>query len=317
MEATQQILQAIAENDTIIIHRHQRPDPDAFGSQVGLAETIRNSYPDKTVLCAGENSPSLAWLATMDDVPVDAYKGALVIVTDTADTPRIDGESYDQGRMLIKIDHHPDDDQYGDVRWVLPDASSTSEVLIDIINGSAGQLKMNAAAARLFYAGMVGDTGRFMYNNTSAHTLRLVAQLYDAFDFGPDVVNQKMSEVTMGQAKLQAFAMSELQITPHGAGYYVIHQDDLKRLGVAADQYQVAVGTGGRLAECRAWAMFTEQPEGNFRVSLRSKQYEIESIAKNHNGGGHALASGAKAADDAEIKQIVNELDALLASAGK
>lgn len=314
--AIDQILQAIDDFDTIIIHRHQRPDPDAYGSQVGLAETIRNSYPDKAVYVVGESVPSLGWLATMQEIPDSRYEDALVIVTDTADTPRIDDDRYKLGKKLIKIDHHPDDDAYGDVRLVRPEASSCSEVLIDIINASNGQLKMNVRAAKMFYAGIVGDTGRFMYNNTSAHTLEVVAQLF-GFGFDASLINQKMTEVTFGQAKLQAFAMDTLEITPNGAGYYVLHQSDLKRLGVASDQYQAAVGTAGRLGEVRAWAMFTEQDDGTFRVSLRSKQAPIEPIAKNHNGGGHALASGAKAKDDAEIKQIVNELDALLASAGK
>lgn len=310
------ILQAIAAHDTIIIHRHARPDPDAYGSQVGLAETIRNSYPDKAVYCVGESVHSLAWIATMDSVNDAQYAGALVIVTDTADTPRIDDDRFDKGAMLIKIDHHPNDDAYGDLQLVKPELSSASELIVDLINGSHGQLKMNTAAAKLFYTGIVGDTGRFMYNNTTAKTLTTVAQLY-GFDFDPSLVNQKMNEVTLGQAKLQAFAMDQLTITANGAGYYVIHQADLKRLGVAADEYQAAVGTGGRLGEVHAWAMFTEQPEGNYRVSLRSKDVAINGIAKNHNGGGHDLASGAKAANEDEIKQIVSELDELLASTRK
>lgn len=316
MSTVATILQAIADNDTIIIHRHQRPDPDAYGSQVGLAETIRNSYPDKAVYVVGESVPSLAWLATMQEIPDSRYADALVIVTDTADTPRIDDERYQLGKQLIKIDHHPDNDPYGDVRLVMPDASSCSEVLIDIINASNGQLQMNVRAAKMFYAGIVGDTGRFMFNNSSAHTFELVAQLHQ-MGFDLSRINQKMTEVTLGQAKLQAFAMDTLTITEHGAGYYVIRQADLKRLGVAMDEYHSAVGTAGRLAEVRAWAMFTEQLDGTYRVSLRSKQVPIEPLARQHNGGGHDLASGAKAADETEIHQIVDELEALLASAGK
>ncbi len=314
--AVEGILQAIAQNDTIIIHRHQRPDPDAYGSQMGLAETIRNSYPDKAVYVVGESTPSLSWLATMQEIPDARYEDALVIVTDTANTPRIDDDRYMNGKQLIKIDHHPNDDAYGDIQLVCPEASSCSEVLIDLINASNGQLKMNVRAAKMFYAGIVGDTGRFMYNNTTAHTLELVAQLF-GFGFDASLINQKMNEVTLEQAKLQAFAMDQLEITPHGAGFYILRQSDLKRLGVASDQYQAAVGTAGRLHEVRAWAMFTEQEDGTFRVSLRSKGAVIEGIAKNHDGGGHALASGAKAADEDEINAIVNELDALLASAGK
>ncbi|KRL85041.1 DHH family phosphoesterase [Lacticaseibacillus pantheris] len=309
------IVAAIAAADHIIIHRHQRPDPDAFGSQCGLAAIIKASFPDKRVQVTGADSPSLSWLATMDEVTDADYKDALVIVVDTADTPRIDDDRFDQGTQLIKIDHHPNDDPYGDLAWVAPDASSTSELLVDLVTHGDGQLKLDNDAARWLYAGIVGDTGRFMYNNTTAHTLRDVALLY-GFDFDPSAVNQKMNEVTLGQARLQGLAIDEhhMRVSPNGAAVVVISQADLQHLGIAADQYQAAVGSAGRLNEIRAWAMCTEQPEGNYRVSLRSKGAVINDIARAHNGGGHPLASGAKAADQAEIDQIFNELDALLAA---
>ena len=93
--------------DTIIIHRHQRPDPDAIGSQVGLKEILKTNFPDKKVLATGVNEPTLSWIAEMDEVADQNYEGALVIVTDTANTPRIDDKRYTSGDFLIKIDHHP------------------------------------------------------------------------------------------------------------------------------------------------------------------------------------------------------------------
>ena len=66
MTIFQAILEKIKAYDTIIIHRHQRPDPDAIGSQVGLKEILKTNFPDKKVLATGVNEPTLSWIAEMD-----------------------------------------------------------------------------------------------------------------------------------------------------------------------------------------------------------------------------------------------------------
>ena len=142
-------LEKIKAHDTIIIHRHQRPDPDAIGSQVGLKEILKTNFPDKKVLATGVNEPTLSWIAEMDEVADQDYEGALVIVTDTANTPRIDDDRYDKGDFLIKIDHHPNDDAYGDLLLVDTTVSSASEIVTDWAL-SLG-LSLSDAAARVLY----------------------------------------------------------------------------------------------------------------------------------------------------------------------
>ena len=97
MNTFEEIFEKIKAYDTIIIHRHQRPDPDALGSQAGLRELIKHNFPTKKVLATGFDEPTLAWITTMDEVSDSDYDGALVIVTDTANTPRIDDERYTKG----------------------------------------------------------------------------------------------------------------------------------------------------------------------------------------------------------------------------
>src|SRR5699024_730158 len=128
----QQILDAIKENDTIIIHRHVRPDADALGSQCGLREIIQTTYPAKTVYVVGEEDPALTFLAKMDQINDKQFDDALVIVCDTANTGRISDERYQTGKQLIKIDHHPNVDPYGDIMWVDTTASSTSEMIYEL-----------------------------------------------------------------------------------------------------------------------------------------------------------------------------------------
>lgn len=95
----------------------------------------------------------------MDQVTDQDYQGALVVVTDTANTPRIDDERYKKGDFLIKIDHHPNDEVYGDLSYVDTNASSASEIVTDF--ALSCDLLLSTSAARVLYNGIVGDTGRF------------------------------------------------------------------------------------------------------------------------------------------------------------
>lgn len=311
-----QIIATIEAYDKIIIHRHVKPDPDALGSQGGLAAALRAAYPSKQVYQVGGSVGDLDWLSQMQTIPDDLYQGALVIVVDTADRPRVSDQRFDQGAKLIKIDHHPNDDAYGDLQWVDEDASSVSEMIFDLIQQTPS-LNLNAKSARLLYAGIVGDTGRFLYNNTTPHTLEAAARLIRE-DFDPTALNNKMGALTFAQAKLQSYIFNHLTITPAGAATVTIPLAVTLELGLTPDQVHAGVGTPGRLGEVIAWALFVEQADGEpYRVNLRSKGPIINGLAKAHHGGGHPLASGAKAMDQAEITQITKELSQLVADCGK
>lgn len=116
----------------------------------------------------------------MDEIADDTYNGALVIVCDTANAPRIDDSRYNTGDELIKIDHHPPVDSYGDINFVNTEASSTSEIIFDLnkswnLNGS----NVSEKASRVLYLGIVGDTGRFLFDNTSTHTMEVAKRVDD------------------------------------------------------------------------------------------------------------------------------------------
>lgn len=302
-----EIAAKIKEYNTIIIHRHQNPDPDALGSQTGLASIIKAAYPKKAVYQVGGPIGDLDWIDTMDEIDDATYQGALVIVCDTANTPRVSDPRFNQGDYLIKMDHHPDDDHYGDLVYVDEDASSTSEIIVRFINACPGDLLLTDDAARKLYAGIVGDTGRFLYPSTSAETFEIAAELV-GYDFKHNVVSQHMNEVSLAQAKLQSFVYDDIQIADNGAACLMITQALLQEMGIRDDQVNAVVSTPGHLKEVLAWVLIVEQKNGPYRVHYRSKGPEINALAKRHDGGGHPLASGAKAKDMAEIQTIYQEL---------
>ena len=305
MATFDEIYEKIKEYPTIILHRHTSPDPDAIGSQAGLARSLRLAFPDKKILCAGENDEGdLIWINKMDEVKPEDYKGALVITTDTANTPRISNKNYDKGDLLIKIDHPPDVDPNADMSNADPDAPAASEIIFDFLK--AENLPITKEVAAALYAGIVGDTGRFMYPETSAHTFEVAAELA-ATGINITEIARRLSDVTFEQAKLQAMVLENMTVKD-GAAYAVFTQDDLKKLGVNYEQTSVAVSTPGRIKDILAWNLFVQKPDGTFRVHYRSKGPVINQLAEKHDGGGHALASGANAKDMDEVKQIFDEL---------
>ena len=308
MTIEEQILQKIEKYQKIIIHRHQRPDPDAFGSQYGLALTLKASYPTKEIYQVGKNVTALSWLGLEDEIENDVYQDALVIVTDTANSPRIDDRRYDQGDCLIKIDHHPNDDPYGDLVLVDDKASSCSEIIYDFIQSSNGKLKLTNEAAKVLYAGIIGDTGRFLYDCTSAHTLEVAAKLR-AYDFDSVKVCRQLDEISEEIARLSAYVWQSMTITKNNAAYVILTNELLEQFNLKDACTSDVVPLLGKIKKVVCWTVLVEQNDGTYRLRIRSKGPIINELAKEYLGGGHPLASGARLTDQSQIATYLQKLD--------
>ncbi|MDH6363717.1 phosphoesterase RecJ-like protein [Enterococcus sp. PF1-24] len=304
------ILAEIKKYQTIIIHRHMRPDPDALGSQVGLAEILRQSFPEKNIYQVGGSVEGLNYLAEMQTVADESYQGALVIVTDTANAPRISDERYNLGEKLIKIDHHPNDEPYGDLVLVNTHASSCSEIIADFCLAFPEELTITAAAARLLYGGIVGDTGRFLYPATTSHTFEISAELLK-YDFDAPKLNRQLEQISRSVAKLSGYVYQNIEVDKKGAGKIILTKELLADFGVVDSETAAVVSLPGQIENVLAWGIFVQQAEGYYRVRLRSKGPVINQLAKKHHGGGHPLASGANAKDLAEVAEIYQEIQTL------
>ncbi|WP_281975884.1 DHH family phosphoesterase [Halobacillus litoralis] len=303
----QSIVKAIKGHSTIVIHRHVRPDPDAYGSQAGLAKLIQATFPEKDVYITGAGEPTLDFLVTMDEVPDEAYRGALVIVCDTANQARIDDQRYDKGDMLIKIDHHPVVDDYGDIQWVDTNASSTSEMIFQLYTEmSDAGFVLHDEAARLIYAGIVGDTGRFLFPSTTKRTLSYAAELVN-YKFDRPFLYDEMYKTPIHVAKLKGYVLQNFTVHPEGYSTVRLDKETLDKYGVAPSETSQLVGLLGDIEGILAWAYFVEE-EDNIRVRLRSKGPVINTVAANHNGGGHPMASGASASSWEETEEVAAEL---------
>lgn len=303
-----QIIDKIKQYNTIILHRHVRPDPDAYGSQIGLAELIRATYPEKNVFTVGEHDNSLSFLAFPQQIDDAQFENALIIVTDTANTERIDDERYKQGDFLIKIDHHPNDDAYGDLLWVDTDASSCSEMIYDLYEeGKAyANWKMSDAAARLLFVGIVGDTGRFIYPSASPKTFETAGKLVQ-YNFDRSALFDGMYEMERKLLNLQGYIYQNFVMDENGMAYIKLPTTILQQFDATPSETSLLVGSLGNVKNISAWVMFIEEND-SIRVRLRSKGPIINELAKKYKGGGHPLASGATAHSWEEADQVINDL---------
>lgn len=307
MGKVKEIIKKIVRYDKIVIHRHVRPDPDAYGAQVGLARIIQESYPDKKVCVVGEQGEGLTFLAKMDEVEDSFFTGALSIVCDTANRGRIDDDRYTLAQEVIKIDHHPEVDDYGHLSWVDTTASSTSEMIYHLTQVSqSDELQVTDEAAKLLYAGIVGDTGRFLFPSTTNKTFEVAAQLV-RYSFDRTNLYNQLYEVDPSIARLQGYILTHLHLNESGVSSVKITKEILTEYNLTSEQTSKLVGVLGDVKGVKAWVIFVEE-EDLIRARIRSKGPAINEIAAAFNGGGHPLAAGATVYNWEEANQVVHAL---------
>jgi len=309
----QQILNKIKEYDTIILHRHVRPDADALGSQCGLKEMIQLSFPEKNVFAVGEEDPALYFFARMDVIDDKAYEDALVIICDTANTGRISDRRYTLGKEVIKIDHHPNNDPYGDIMWIDTTASSTSEMIYELyLHGKGDSLQINSDIARLIYGGIVGDTGRFLFPSTTNKTFQYAAELIE-FPFDRTFLYDGLYSIGENIARLRGYVLQNFEMSPNGMSSIKLTKEILEKHHVKPIDTGKLVGALGDIQHIKAWIFFIEE-ENEIRVRVRSKGPIINELAAKYNGGGHPLAAGASVKTWEEANRFIEDLEEVCAN---
>lgn len=304
------ILNTIENYDTIIILRHQNPDPDAIGSQTGLATMLKEAFPQKKIYVTGIDLPVLDWIGKMDIVSPETYQNSLVIAVDTANAKRIDNAGeYKTADKIIKIDHHPNVDSFGDLNWVDESFSSCAEMIYSLTE-KMEPLKLSKKSAYSLYSGIVGDTNRFLYAETSYQTLAIAANLAKT---GIDVsdIGLHEDEMSLQVARLEAYILENLKITDLGFGYIIIRKDTLEKFQLDDGEIDHVVPLIGRISGVNNWIVVSEKDLNRFRVNLRSKKVPINGIAEKFGGGGHPLASGAYVGSMDQVDALINDMNNL------
>ena len=312
-QVMQSILQKIKDYDRIIITRHFRPDGDAIGSTKGLFTILQLSFPEKEIYLLNEDKSAYLEFLGVESEPIadEKYADALGIILDTGTIDRVSNKKITLCKELIKIDHHIDNNPYGDLSWVEEHRSSACEMVVRFYEVFRDELKINTEAATYLYAGMVTDSGRFRFNSVSGDTMRLAGILLDqGVDTEVLFANLYLKEFEM--FKFESYVYDKMCITENGVAYIYVDREMQEKFQLTQEDASSAVGYMDTIKGALCWIAFIEAPgeEKTIRVRLRSRFVTINTIAENHHGGGHACASGATVYSEEEMQQLIAEADA-------
>src|SRR3954451_11551541 len=293
---------AIREHDRFAVVTHENPDGDALGSMLAAALGLRELGKDTVMYLTG-SAPMPAEYHFLElgeiarDVPADIEQRVLLAV-DCANERRIgsEGTGIDRALSVIDVDHHHDNSRFGSLNLIVDGASSTAEIVRDLLREL--DVALTPEIAEALYVGLVTDTGRFQYSNTTPKSLRLAAELVEAGADVHGIFRHVYETVQFAKLKLLARALDRAQLFEGGrlVVSYLL-KDDFGDVG-AEEPYSEGIIDSLRAVEGPEMVALIREPPRNEgparRISLRSSHDEVDvsSIARKVGGGGHRQAAG-------------------------
>jgi len=306
-----QILNEIKKYNRIIIHRHNKPDGDALGSQIGFKHILKENFPEKEIYMVGDLAGRYDFMedSVMDEIDDQLYEGALAIILDCGSSHLISDDRYQKAAATIRFDHHIYCEKIADLEVV----DTTFESCCGLIAHFAKEcgLTVNSLAAKSLYTGMATDSGRFRYDSTNARTFALASFLMEQ-EFDLEEIYRNLYAEDFEGKKLRAQFLLKVQFTEHNVAYIYTTLEELQELN--KDTFSVSRGMVGTMADTKGvdiWVNFTETEEGVL-CELRSSCYNINPVAVKYGGGGHQKASGACVKNKEEAMAMLADLDAMI-----
>ena len=310
------VADAIRDHDRFLVMTHENPDGDALGSLLAMKLVLDQLGKDSVMYLTGEAPlPREYHWMPLDDLrrrlPDDASTRVLLAL-DCANESRLgpDPEVLVSAPLVVNVDHHHDNSRFGGINLVVADASSTGEVLRDVIR--LLDVELTPELAEALYIALVTDTGRFQYANTTPKALRLAAELVEAGADVHKIFQDVYESVQFAKLKLLARALERAQV--YEGGRVVVSyllRDDFKEVG-AAEPYSEGIIDYLRAVEGADMAALIREPPRDAairRVSLRSSSDEVdvsEIARRSGQGGGHRQAAGFSS--EASIEEITETL---------
>lgn len=303
------ILKKIKQYNTIVIARHIGPDPDAVASQIALRDAIKLTFPKKNVYAVGVAVSRFKYYGTLDRVDESKFsEDALLIALDVPNLARVDGVDLSKYKEMLKIDHHPTEDDFGECDWVDDSSSSTCQMIIDFLLTT--NMKIDKKIAENLYLGVVSDSDRFLITYTSADTFYLVAKLIEKTKIDFTNLYHYLYERPYEEIKFHGYLSENFTITENGFGYIVIDSEILKKYNVDSATPSNMINDFSNIKHVYVWTFVTYDDKNEvYKVNIRSKGPVINETAALFGGGGHKMASGIRLKDKNDIDKVLKALD--------
>lgn len=286
---------SLAQVSTVAILGHVRPDGDCTGSCLATYNYIRTWFPKIMVDVYLEPIPNIfKFLKGADTIKNSCDSDEtydLCIVQDCSDTNRLGAavKYFRTAKETICIDHHVSNGSFADVNHVFPKASSTSELIFELME----EEKITKEIAECIYVGMVHDTGVFQYSSTTAKTMNIAGRLMDKGIAFTKIVDETFYTKTYNQNRIMGKVLLDSRLYLNGACIVgVATKEDMKEFEVLPKHLDGIVNQL-RVTRGVEVAAFLYETENGYKLSLRSNgRVNVARIAMELGGGGHVMAAG-------------------------
>jgi len=292
MDVLERVLQEIQARRHFLVTSHARPDGDAIGSTLALAQVLRKLGKTAEVILR-DSVPVIYKPLPLADTIVNAaqvndnYDAAIILECDSIQRTRLQGLEH---CFLINIDHHASSKAFADVNWIDPSAVATAELVFRL--AQAAQVKLTPEIATCLYTALLTNTGSFCYSGTNACTFELAKYLVEhGADPGKIAQSVYFSSPT-SKMRLLGAALSRLQ-RDGAVTWMSVTRHDLERCGALDEDCEGLVNYALGIAGVEVAVFFRELATERVRVSIRSKgAVDVAEIAGKFGGGGHECAGG-------------------------
>ena len=297
-----EILEKIKEFSSISIFHHQRPDGDCMFSCLALESFIHDNFKEKKVKIGGEEIYDL--YPRNDKLSQKYINESLALVVDTSNSGRIDDLRALKAPFMIKIDHHPIVEQYGDINLVDVKASSCCEVIATMMfSREFKECILSENTCRYLYCGIIADTINFRTTNVTYKTMSIASKLIKKGNLDVSQLVENIMDKNLDSFNKTTAFRNYLKIE-NRFGYVVLTNSELQKLGLTPMEAKINIDEIGRIKDLMIWSVATEK-DGLYDVSIRSKRgYVINSLCREYGGGGHVNAAATKQITKKQLDQM-------------
>ncbi|MBN2057305.1 MAG: bifunctional oligoribonuclease/PAP phosphatase NrnA [Candidatus Saganbacteria bacterium] len=307
------IKKALKSAKIALIVSHVDPDGDSIGSMNAMAFVL-SAMGIKVDLYSQDGVPKIyRFLPGSDNVKQRLEQNKrydLLVAVDASDIKRLGDKLKVDGlaRMIINIDHHPDNTQYGDINYV-QQSSSTAELIYRMLKHF--KIKIEEPVAENLYVALITDTGNYRYENTSVDTFIMAEDMLKAGVDTHAISTRIYDTKSIASIRIMAEALATLEISPdRKAAWAVVTQAMMDKAGAKGEDLVGLVDQIRSIDGVEVAVLFRED-QGKVKVNLRSKsRVNVSDIARRFKGGGHYRAAGAVLSDDIQTakKKVIAEV---------
>lgn len=285
--------------ETIAIASHINPDGDNLGSTLALRKSLELYGKNVELLGNDTIDDYLHFLPEKEnykEASRDSYD--LFMILDCSEFDRI-GDSLTPiakaSKNTLVIDHHVGGGIDTDLNLIYDTAPATCELVFEIIERL--DLPIDKDIASLIYTGLCTDTNRFLYSNVTEYTFYVAGRLLSLGADSEYIYRNLYQSKPMKVMKFQTEVISNAEFMDKKA-YSIISKDLVKKHGVQMGDAETIVGMLRDIDEVGVSMILKEYDNGEYKVSLRSKDVDVAKVARENGGGGHIKASGFSIFDD-------------------